>query len=107
MPRLKRRPRQQLAEILPVGKLPVARPQNNLWGGHRDARNYDHRGDRGKPIRLLRTMASCSQARRQSDNIVACFLGDYRLGRSGQPVNIQHRLTGAMHRRKTFICLAK
>jgi hypothetical protein len=49
MPRLNRRPRNHLAEILavvgqlPVGQLPVgvpvARPQNSLWGGHRNARN--------------------------------------------------------------------
>jgi hypothetical protein len=49
MPRLNRRPRNHLAEILavrqvPLGKVlllgaPVARPQNSLWGGHRNARN--------------------------------------------------------------------
>jgi hypothetical protein len=46
MPRLNRRPRNHLAEILAVRQLPVrqlplgapeAKPQNSLWGGHRNA----------------------------------------------------------------------
>jgi hypothetical protein len=44
MPRLNRRRRSHLAEVLPLGKVPprqlplgvpVARPQNSLWGGHK------------------------------------------------------------------------
>jgi hypothetical protein len=45
MPRLNRRLRSHPAENLPLGKLPVAellallvaRPQNSLWGGHKNA----------------------------------------------------------------------